>query len=143
VAQKKNIDTELIRFGVSIESGLLERYDQLIEKKGYTNRSEALRDLIRDSLVQQEFLSDLPVYGSLTIVYNHHSSDIAHKITHIQHDYGDMIISTLHVHLSHEDCMEVIALKGPGSRMKQFSDALLGMKGVKHGKLVVTSTQME
>lgn len=135
----KDSDALLSRFGVSIEPKLLEQFDKLIAQKGYSNRSEAIRDLIRDSLVQKEFLSDLPVVGTVTIIYNHEIHDLTHKITHFQHDYADLIISTLHVHLPEDNCMEVIALKGSGSRMKQFADALIGMKGVKHGKLTVTS----
>ena len=139
VPRKKKEDDNLIRFGVSIESPLLERFDKLISKKGYSNRSESIRDMIRDSLVQQEYVSDLPVVGTVTIVYNHEVHDLTHRITHFQHDYADLIVSTLHVHLPEDNCMEVIAMKGPGSRMKQFADALIGMKGVKHGKLTVTS----
>jgi len=141
VPHNKETAGTLFRFGVSIEENLLDRFDTLIAQKGYNNRSEALRDLIRDALVREEALTDIPVAGSLTMVYNHHAHDITHKLTHFQHEFGDLIIATLHVHLSHDDCMEVIALKGPGSRLKQMSDALLGMKGVKHGKLVITSTK--
>jgi CopG family nickel-responsive transcriptional regulator len=133
-------ENSLIRFGISMDSELLERYDHLIDEKGYTNRSEAIRDMVRDSLVQQEYLTNQPVVGSVTLVFNHHAHDITHKLTHFQHEYSDLIIATLHVHLTGDDCMEIIALKGPGNRLKQFSDSLLGMKGVKHGKLVVTST---
>ncbi len=132
-------DTSLTRFGISMDADLLARYDRLIDEKGYTNRSEAIRDMVRDSLVQQEYLSNQPVVGSVTLVYNHHAHDITHKLTHYQHEYSDLIIATLHVHLTGDDCMEIIALKGPGNRLKLFSDNLLGMKGVKHGKLVVTS----
>jgi CopG family transcriptional regulator, nickel-responsive regulator len=133
----------VIRFGISIETQLLDKFDKLITEKGYTNRSEAIRDLIRDSLVQQEFISDMPVVGTATIVYDHEVSDIAHKLTHFQHEFEDLIISSMHVHLPACNCMEVIAMKGPGNKMKQFADQLISMKGVKHGKLTVTAMGSE
>lgn len=143
VLPKKHFQDTLIRFGISIEPQLLIRFDNLISQKGYSNRSEAIRDLIRETLVQQEFYSDVPVIGTITILYDHNIPNITHKITHFQHQYNRLIISTLHIHLPNDNCMEVIALKGSGNQMKQFSDALIGMKGVKHGKLTVTSIGAE
>jgi len=133
--------SDLLRFGVSIEDDLLQSFDQLIAGRGYATRSEALRDLIRDALVggrlekQQEATE---VLGSLTLVYDHHAHELAEKMSGIQHGSHEMVVSVLHVHVSHDDCMEVIVLRGQAGKVRKLADALLSLKGVKHGKLFIT-----
>ena len=133
--------SDLSRFGVSAEDDLLENFDRLIAKQGYPNRSEALRDLMRDALVRsrlEEPQEGAEVLGSLTLVYDHHARDLAKRMANLQHDHHGLVISVLHVHISHDDCMEVIVLRGPAGKIRLLADSLLGLKGVKHGKLFIT-----
>lgn len=138
--------SDLSRFGVSVEEELLQSFDQLIAGQGYANRSEALRDLMRDALVKSR-LETSPengeVLGSLTLVYDHHASELNDKMNELQHDHHDLVVSVLHVHVSHDDCMEVIVLRGNLREIRSLSDALLSLKGVKHGKLFVTLPAQE
>ena len=130
---------ELNRIGVAIDSDLLERFDRLIAGRGYTNRSEAFRDLIRDELVRKyEEEPDAPVVGTVTLVYDHHQRLLSDKLTAIQHDAHHNILSTLHVHLDHDNCLEVIVVKGKSVEVKRIADALIAAKGVKHGRLTMT-----
>lgn len=130
-----------IRFGVSLDSDLLDQFDALIAEHKYENRSEAIRDLIRNKLVEKEWEdTDSPLAGTLSLVFDHHQSDLAQKLTEIQHDYHDLILSTLHVHLDHHNCLEVLVLRGPGSKIRDLSLRLISTKGVKHGKLGLTTT---
>jgi CopG family nickel-responsive transcriptional regulator len=131
---------QLIRFGVSLPDDLLLRFDAEIKHKGYSNRSEALRDLIREYLVQKEINSDAEVVGTLTLVYDHHVPDLDVKLKSIQHDYYQHIMSNIHFHLDHHHCLEVIILHGHCSQLRAISDRLIGLRGVKHGKLTLTST---
>jgi len=131
---------ELVRFGVSLDGNLLDRFDDLIAKKGYTNRSEAIRDLIRDNLVGQEWDANKETVGTVTIVYDHHVRALTDKLTSIQHDYQHLIVSGMHVHLDHDHCLEVLVVRGRGSEVKKVADILIGTKGVKHGKLATTTT---
>jgi CopG family nickel-responsive transcriptional regulator len=130
----------LVRFGVSLDQKLLKTFDQHIQRRRYTNRSEALRDLIRDNLVGQEWDGDKETVGTITFVYDHHVRDLMSKLTDIQHDYHAKILSGLHVHLDHDHCLEVLVVKGKGSEIRQVADALVSVKGVKHGKLTMTTT---
>jgi CopG family nickel-responsive transcriptional regulator len=133
--------SNLVRFGVSLEDELLESFDSLSAERGYSNRSEALRDLMRDALVQARVKAhpdQTEVIGSLTLVYDHHARDLADKMAGIQHEHHGLVISVLHVHISHDDCMEVIAMQGKASEIHHLADALLKLKGVKHGKLFTT-----
>jgi CopG family nickel-responsive transcriptional regulator len=132
--------SELTRFGVSTSSELLERFDKLIESKGYVNRSEAIRDLIRDYLVEYEWEEDLETIGAVTIVYDHHVSELSELLTSIQHEYCTMIISSMHIHIDHHNCLEITVIKGKGSKVKDIADKLISTKGVKHGKLTMTTT---
>ncbi|GFE60281.1 nickel-responsive transcriptional regulator NikR [Geobacter sp. AOG2] len=135
---------ETIRFGISIDDGLLERFDRLVTEKGYINRSEAIRDLIRDALVEQTWeAGNEETVGTVTLVYDHHVHDLADRLTDIQHDHHDRIISTLHVHLDHHNCLEVLIVRGRAGQIKAIADSLIGVKGVKHGKLVMTTTGRE
>jgi len=132
---------ETVRFGISIDSGLLERFDTVVEGKGYVNRSEAIRDLIRDALVEQSWeAGEEETVGTLTLVYDHHVRDLSDRLTDIQHDHHDRIISTLHVHLDHHNCLEVLIVRGKAGQIKAIADSMIGVKGVKHGKLVMTTT---
>ena len=131
---------ELVRFGVSLDGDLLDKFDDLIARKGYTNRSEAIRDLIRDNLVGQEWNANEETVGTVTIVYDHHVRALTDKLTSIQHDYQHLIVSGMHVHLDHDHCLEVLVVRGKGSEIKQVADTLIGTKGVKHGKLATTTT---
>jgi len=133
--------SNLKRFGISLESGLLEKFDQLIGQKGYGNRSEAIRDLIRDALVQHEWENDSKeTIGTITIIYDHHARQITSNKTAKEHSHFHQIISTMHVHLDHENCLEVSAVRGSAKDVKHIADEIIGMKGVKHGKLVTTTT---
>ena len=136
--------SELVRFGVSIEKELLEKFDQLISRKGYGNRSEAIRDLIRDNLVSQEWISEeQTVVGTITMVYDHHTRDLSSNLMHAQHSFPGEIMSVLHVHLDHHNCLEVLVVKGQGKLVKSLSDQLVSTRGVKHGKLTTTTTGVE
>jgi CopG family nickel-responsive transcriptional regulator len=133
----------LERFGVSIEKKILERFDAYIKKHGYQNRSEALRDLMRDKFVEEEWKEEGgEAVATLTLVYNHSARQLSEKLTDLQHEYGALIISTLHVHLNHHDCLEVLVMRGPTKDIKQAASYLLATKGVKHGKLVKTGKEL-
>jgi CopG family nickel-responsive transcriptional regulator len=130
-----------VRFGISLDEKLLSNFDQLIEQKSYMNRSEAIRDLIRASLVEERLgAEDQEAVGTVTIVYNHHVRDLSDKLTEHQHSHHDQIISSLHVHLDAHNCLEVLIIRGVVKEIKQIANELIGVKGVKHGKLVLTTT---
>ena len=131
---------ELVRFGVSLDQRLLADFDRHIRRRHYTNRSEALRDLIRDNLVGDEWNDDKETVGTITFVYDHHVRDLTSKLTDIQHDCHEQILSGMHVHLDHNHCLEVLVVKGKGTEIKKVADALVSVKGVKHGKLTMTTT---
>ena len=131
----------ITRFGISLEKALIERFDSLIRKKGYANRSEAIRDLIRDSLVMEEWeAGNVETVGTITLVYSHHTRELADTLTDLQHHYHTAIISAMHIHLDEHNCLEVLVVKGKGKDIRKISDKLIGTKGVKHGKLTVTTT---
>lgn len=133
-----------IRFGISLDEKLLASYDQLIEAKGYMNRSEAIRDLIRSALVEEKWdAGDAEMVGTVTLVYNHHVRDLSDKLTEHQHAHHDRVISALHVHLDAHNCLEVLVVRGPVGEVKRIADELIGVKGVKHGRLVMTTTGQE
>lgn len=133
--------TELVRFGISMNEQLLEIFDKKIVSCGYANRSEAVRDLIRNRLVDLEWEDEnQEVAGTITLVYDHHVRGLSSLLTELQHTWHDMILSTMHVHLDHHNCLEVLVLKGPAGRAREVADKLVGVKGVKHGKLAITST---
>jgi CopG family nickel-responsive transcriptional regulator len=132
--------SEITRFGVSLPNSLLTNFDHLIQQKGYPNRSEAIRDLIRDRLVKREWESNKETVGTITIVYNHHTRELSKVLTNLQHEFYKAIISALHVHLDHHNCLEVLVVKARGNELKKMSDRLIGTKGVKHGNLSLTTT---
>ena len=131
---------DLARFGVSVSSELLRKFDELIDSKGYANRSEAIRDLIRNYLVEHEWEEDTETIGSVTIVYDHHVRELSDILIDFQHGHHSEIISSMHVHLDHHNCLEIIIIKGKGSKVKEIADKLISTKGVKHGKLTMTTT---
>jgi len=132
--------SELVRFGVSIDQDLLENYDRLINERGYATRSEALRDLIRDALIQQkiEMQTGIQALGSLTLVYDHHARNLTQEMGEIQHRFHDNILSVMHLHVSHDDCLEIVALRGIVAEIIELANALLSLKGIKNGKLFLT-----
>jgi CopG family nickel-responsive transcriptional regulator len=129
------------RFGVSIENPLLVKFDNLVKKKGYANRSEAIRDLIRDSLVMEDWeSSSSETVGTITIVYSHEIRELTDVLTDLQHHYHSSIISTMHIHLDAHNCLEAIVVKGKPNDIRTIADQLISVRGVKHGKLTATTT---
>src|SRR5580658_349285 len=129
----------LSRIGIAIDSELLQRFDRSIRLRGYTNRSEAFRDLIRDRLVtEQTAASDSTVVGTVTLIYDHHSHGITEKLTEVQHAHHELIVSTSHAHLDHDSCLEVLIVHGKSGQVERFADHIIGLKGVQHGRLVMT-----
>jgi CopG family nickel-responsive transcriptional regulator len=136
--------SDVVRFGVSTDERLLERFDALIAEKGYVNRSEAVRDLIRNALVEEKWAGgEEEAVGTVTLVYDHHSTDLSDKLTEHQHDHHHEIVSTLHIHLDSHHCLEVVVLRGVAREIKRIADELIGTKGVKHGKFVATTTGVD
>ena len=131
---------ELARIGVSLETDLLVQFDGLIKQKGYDNRSEAIRDLIRDQLLGVQIDQNRVVVGTLTIVYDHHRPNLTEKLVEAQHQLGEKVLSSMHVHLDHHNCLEVIVIKGRSREVRDFGNGILSLRGVNHGQLVVTST---
>ncbi|AEH46077.1 transcriptional regulator NikR, CopG family [Thermodesulfatator indicus DSM 15286] len=132
---------ELYRFGVSMPAKLLEEFDRYIERRHYTNRSEAIRDLIREKLVEEEWReSNEEVIGTITYVYDHHKRELADRLMDIQHDHYQEIISTQHVHLDHDRCLEVVIVKGKAENIKELSDKIKSLKGIIHCQLAMTTT---
>jgi len=131
---------QLVRFGVSIESSLLEKFDRHIENKGYSTRSEALRDLIRQELIKKEWEEDDEVAGAITFIFDHHQRGLTSRLTSIQHGYQEIIISSQHIHLDHHNCLEIVAVKGRATVVQKLANALQSIKGVRHGTLSMSST---
>jgi CopG family nickel-responsive transcriptional regulator len=130
---------ELSRIGIALDSDLLKRFDRSIEKSGYTNRSEAFRDLIRDRLVRERTAApDATVVGTVTLIYNHHAHGITEKLTEAQHEHHGLVVSTSHAHLDLDSCLEVLIVHGRAASVEHFADILIGLKGVQHGRLVMT-----
>lgn len=133
--------SKLIRFGVSLDEQLLESFDAMCERRGCANRSEALRDLIRKALIEDAWDSGQgEAAGTLTLVYDHHKNDVTRKLVNAQHDDHDCIIATLHAHLDHHNCLEVLLLKGDPARIRLLADRLIAIRGVKHGAFSLTTT---
>ncbi|MFC1571200.1 nickel-responsive transcriptional regulator NikR [Candidatus Margulisiibacteriota bacterium] len=132
--------SQVERFGISVPKDLLDEFDRIIKKKGYSCRSEAVRDLMRDDIVEQSIAEDKEVVGTITIVYNHHTRDLSDKLTDIQHHFYNQIIATTHIHLDQHNCAEVVIVKGKSGSVKQIADKLIAAKGVRHGKLVMSTT---
>ncbi len=135
----KSVTMSLKRFGVSLEDNLLNDLDEIVERKQFPNRSQAIRFLISQSKVEEKWEDDVEVAGAIVIVYDHHKKDLQTKSTDIQHDYHENILSVQHVHLDHNNCLETIAVKGKSSKLRNLSDRLIALKGIKHGKLVMSA----
>ena len=134
---------DLTRTGIALDSDLLARFDRLIAKQGYTNRSEAFRDLIRDRLVTATVEDPKAmVVGTVTLMYDHHSRLLPEKLMDIQHQHHESIVSTTHVHLDHDTCLEVIVVRGVSQKVQALADLLIGAKGVHHGRLVMSASQI-
>jgi CopG family nickel-responsive transcriptional regulator len=132
---------DLIRYGVSIDRALSRKFDLLIKAKGYANRSEAIRDLIRDRLVEEQWeAGHEETIGVVTLLYNHRQRELSRKLTHSQHHHHSQTISSLHVHLDSSNCLEVIVMRAPAVVIREVADGLIGTKGVKHGRLIMSST---
>ena len=132
--------SQLSRTGVSLEGDLLKEFDRLIAKRGYANRSEAFRDLIREALLSETVQSNKPVVGTLTLVYDHHVPNLAKKLTEVQHAAGARVLAATHVHLDHHYCLEVILMKGRGKEIQAVADGMLALRGIELGKLVLTNS---
>jgi len=133
--------SNVARFGVSMSETLLNQFDQLVQARGYANRSEAIRDLVRDALVVKEWEEgEGEVAGTITLVYDHHTAGLTDTLTELQHEYHHLIISTLHVHLDEHNCLETLIVRGSPQEAKKLADQLISLKGIIHGKLTVTST---
>lgn len=134
--------SEIVRFSVSVEDDLLEKFDQYCKEEQFATRSEAVRQLIRDTLTRRAWQSDSrEVAGTLTLVYDHHRSQLRDQLLELQHDNTDLVISTLHAHLEHDLCLEVILLRGPAGRLQEIASRLRGLKGIFKGELVMASAQ--
>ena len=131
--------SDLYRFGISLERKLIESFDRHIKARGYQSRSEALRDLIREELLRKTTAEGGLVAGAIVMTYDHHKRDLVNRLIDIQHDFHDLIISTQHVHLDHENCLEVIAVKGNAPEIEKLSSALKVLVGVKHLDLSLSS----
>src|SRR5271157_2244451 len=132
--------SKIIRFGVSLEEVLLHNFDNLIKRRKYTNRSEAIRALIRQELLKKDLEEDREVAGAITFIYDHHQRDLLNKIIDVQHDHQYIIQSSQHIHLDHHNCLEIVAVKGNSGKVKKLADTLKALKGVKHGSLSVSGT---
>lgn len=131
----------ITRFGISLDEGLLGKFDRLIDSKGYPNRSEAIRDLIREMIVRDEWEAGRKdTVGTITLVYSHDTRELADTLTELQHRHHGHVISSMHVHLDGHNCLEVLVVRGRGTEIKKIADRLIGTKGVKHGKLTIATT---
>ncbi len=128
------------RFGVSLEEDLLGKLDRLVDKHAFPNRSQAIRYLIRDALVEDSWQADSDVAGVIVVIYDHHKRNVVNNLLNIQHDYTSLILSSQHAHLDHDNCLETIVLKGRASLIQELSDRLIAIKGIKHGKLVISGS---
>ena len=134
--------SEIVRFSVSLESDLLEQFDRYCSEEQFATRSEAVRQLIRDTLTTRAWeTASKDAVGTLTLVYDHHRTQLGDRLTQLQHDHTELIISTLHAHLTHDLCLEVIVLRGPAARLKKIASQLRGLKGIFKGELVMASAE--
>ena len=130
----------VVRYSVSMDERLLNKFDTMIKNKGYANRSEAIRDLIRNSFVEEEWGRPTEkVAATVTMIYNHHTSDISERLTHVQHHHSDIVVATTHIHLDNDNCLEVVILRGKCQDVRLLSEQLIATKGIKHGKAVFTT----
>lgn len=128
----------IVRFSVSLEQELLETLDDYVSENRFSNRSQAIRHLINSSSVAKKWQCNNIVAGSITLVFDHHKRDLLKKLTDLQHDYHDAILSSLHFHMEKDMCMEIIAVKGKASTLTELADKLIAVKGIQHGKLTMS-----
>jgi len=134
---------KITRFGVSIEPNLLSKFDKMIKKEGYSNRSEAIRDIIRKNLIIEKNKDpDAKAIGTLTMIYDHHSGNLTNRLLGLQHDHHNEILSTTHIHVDHHNCLEVLVLKGKTGNIQKLADTIKALKGIKHGELVITKSSL-
>jgi CopG family nickel-responsive transcriptional regulator len=134
--------SQLVRFGVSMDERVLEALDEIVAQRHYSNRSEAIRDLVRGEQVREDWEEGKgPVVGTLTLVYDHHVREVNERLVNLQHDHEHMVHSTMHVHLSHRMCLEVIVLRGKPREIRDLADRLIAARGVKHGRLTATAAK--
>jgi CopG family nickel-responsive transcriptional regulator len=132
------------RFTISLEEPLAEEFDRLIKARGYTNRSEAVRDMLRDRIEESRQAADEGhCVACLSYVYNHHERELAERLTHLQHEHHDLCVATTHAHLDHEACLETVLLRGPTAAVRRFADALVAERGVHHGRLNLVSVEVK
>lgn len=132
---------KITRFGVSIKPDLLNKFDKIIKKRSYTNRSEAIRDLIRKNVIIEESSNpDAEGLGTLTMIYDHHAGLLTNRLLELQHDHHHEILTTTHIHVDHDNCLEVLVLKGKTGEIKKLADSIKALKGIKHGELVLTNS---
>ncbi|MFO7732471.1 MAG: nickel-responsive transcriptional regulator NikR [Candidatus Aminicenantes bacterium] len=132
--------SRLVRFGISLGEDLLARFDDIVAERGYASRSEAFRDLIRASLVEEEWRAGGEVAGAITLVYDHHRKDLVNRLADIQHDAHGLVVSTQHIHLDHDHCLEIIAVRGRAKDVRRLADSLRSVKGVLQGAINMAST---
>ena len=135
--------TDLVRFGVSLEKELLTKFDKHIKKNNYPTRSKAIGDLIRENLIKKEWIEDKEVVGAITLVYNHHKRELVNRLTGVQHDFHQVIISSQHIHLDEDNCVEIVVVKGKPKEIDKLAQSLKSTKGVKHGSLTMATTGKE
>jgi CopG family transcriptional regulator, nickel-responsive regulator len=128
----------VIRFGVSVEQDILDRLDEYVKENKFTNRSQAIRHLVSKNIVEKKWQCDNIVAGSVTLIYDHHKNELLNQLTQVQHDYHEEILSSQHCHLDHNQCLEIVAVKGKASRLTELADKLIAIKGIQHGKLTMT-----
>jgi len=131
---------DLVRFGVSLEKELLTKFDKHIKKKNYPTRSKAIGDLIRENLIKKEWIEGKEVVGAITLVYNHHKRELVNRLTDVQHDFHQFIISSQHIHLDKNNCVEIVVVKGKPKEIEELAYRLKSTKGVKHGSLTMATT---
>ena len=134
---------KITRFGVSIEPDLLKKFDKIIKKKGYANRSEAIRDIVRKNLILEENKDlNAEAIGTLTMIYDHRTGNLTNRLLELQHDHHSEILTTTHIHIDHHNCLEVLVLKGKTGNMQKLADNIKALKGIKHGELVITKSSL-
>jgi CopG family transcriptional regulator, nickel-responsive regulator len=132
--------SDLVRFGVSLDKELLQKFDEHIKQHSYSNRSNAIADIIRDQLIEQEWISNEVVTGVITMVFDHHQRGLSNTLTNIQHNHSELIITSQHIHLDHDNCFEIIVVKGHSNELKELCDKLKAAKGVKHARVNLATT---
>ncbi len=141
--KRATMTEKITRFGVSVEPKLIRKFDKRIKKQGYENRSEAIRDLIRKNLITQKSLDpESESIGTLTMIYDHHTGNLTKKLLDLQHDHTDEILTTTHIHVDHDNCLEVLILKGKTKKIQKLADNIKSLKGIKHGELVITKNKL-